>query len=192
MEAVGERRSPNADLVRRALSPHSIGCGVGRVVEVEGASYFDPYPPGPPHPRFGGAPEPRSSCSVPCSSPDDLPIDRVFVGQGWWTGETWTIERWCLLPQHVLPDRRPADPATPSLSAHESAEFLASIPPDLEQGICEVGVQHDPLNRSRERVVIGVSVLTPQWRAWAEGPGSAATVHATLWGADHRGGWTAR
>lgn len=192
MEAVGAHRSPNADLVRRAFSPHSLGRGVGRVVEIRGEWYVDPYPPGPPHPRFGGAPEPRSSCPVACTSPDDVPIDRVLIGEGLWTGETWMIERWRLLPQHVLPDRRPADPSTPLLSPRESAEFLASIPPDLEHEICEVGVQHDPRNRSRERVVIGVSVLTPQWRAWADGPGSAATVHATLWGADHRGDWAAR
>ena len=160
--------------------------GTGRLVEVDGAIFFDPLPEGAPHPAFDGQPEPRSSCAVPCTPPASLPLGVPLTGQGEWTGTTWILDRWTLLPGLVLPWSRPADPTTPWLPDDETTRVLSSIPDDLKDERCEVGLRSAPERRGLARLVLGIAVFTPPWQDWLSGPGSVATLHATLHGTRKR------
>lgn len=160
--------------------------GTGRLVEVDGAIFFDPLPEGAPHPAFDGQPEPRSSCAVPCTPPASLPLGVPLTGQGEWTGTTWILDRWTLLPGLVLPWSRPADPTTPWLPDDETTRVLSSIPDDLKDELCEVGLRSAPGRRGLARLVLGIAVFTPPWQDWLSGPGSVATLHATLHGTRKR------
>lgn len=159
--------------------------GTGRLVEYAGDLLFDPEPPGPPHPAFGGQPEPCSSRGVraavvtqPRSSP---PLGATLRCSGRWDGDLFLIAEWQPAPEAKIPVPPQGWQRVDPVHLDRWEAVRKTVPGDLSEDIVGVGFRQSPDelegdDRLMGRVFVSIPVATDRWRRWLDAQSSNALV----------------